>query len=297
MGIGNDSARFLIAAKEAGVEFSDTITLGRQWLFADAARLGPYSPDQAEGTSRGRSPWADAFLRNLGAVNLRCLDQSPFEGATLLYDLGSPLPPELHDTCDFLFDGGTLEHIYDFPVAVRNCMALLRRGGHMCLWTPANNECGHGFYQFSPELFFRLFSRRNGFQLRSLMLVEQRAFGSRWYAVRDPAAMGERVCCVNTHPLFLLVLAKKIAPIPESLSIYQSDYLVEWGAETEPASLETGNKRHGPGLKNALLRCVLACPGHIPRKIIRMYRSRVVYRLSNRKFFTPVKPETFVLAE
>jgi hypothetical protein len=34
--------------------------------------------------------------------------------------------------------------------------------------TPANNQMGHGFYQFSPELFFRVFSQENGYLLRAL---------------------------------------------------------------------------------------------------------------------------------
>ena len=36
---------------------------------------------------------------------------------------------------------------------------------HFVRITPANNFFGHGFYQFTPELFFRIFSAANGFEV------------------------------------------------------------------------------------------------------------------------------------
>jgi 2-polyprenyl-3-methyl-5-hydroxy-6-metoxy-1,4-benzoquinol methylase len=57
-----------------------------------------------------------------------------------------------------VFDGGTLEHIFDYPTAIKNCMKMVKPGGHLLLTTPANNWFGHGFYQFSPELFYSFVS-------------------------------------------------------------------------------------------------------------------------------------------
>ncbi|GHV03646.1 hypothetical protein AGMMS50229_03290 [Campylobacterota bacterium] len=42
-------------------------------------------------------------------------------------------------------------------------MELVKTGGHLILGTPIDNYYGHGFYQFSPELFFSLLDRDNGF--------------------------------------------------------------------------------------------------------------------------------------
>ena len=61
---------------------------------------------------------------------------------------------------DVVYDGGTLEHVFNFPVALRNAMELLRPGGRLfTIHTCANNLCGHGFYQFSRELFYRTLSQ------------------------------------------------------------------------------------------------------------------------------------------
>ena len=41
---------------------------------------------------------------------------------------------------------------------------MVKLGGHFIGVYPIDNFCGHGFYQFLPELFFRCFSQENGFE-------------------------------------------------------------------------------------------------------------------------------------
>ena len=59
--------------------------------------------------------------------------------------------------------------IFNFPVAIRNLMRMAKVGGQVFLTTPANNFCGHGFYQFSPELAYRIFALENGFEPASVV--------------------------------------------------------------------------------------------------------------------------------
>jgi hypothetical protein len=49
---------------------------------------------------------------------------------------------------------------FNFPVALANAMKMAKIGGHFAARTPANNQCGHGFYQFSPGLFYRIIGAR-----------------------------------------------------------------------------------------------------------------------------------------
>ena len=44
---------------------------------------------------------------------------------------------------------------------------MLTVGGSIFVNTPANNMMGHGFYQFSPELMYRIFAEANGFDPRT----------------------------------------------------------------------------------------------------------------------------------
>src|SRR5262249_48624985 len=124
--------------------------------------------------------FCEALLKHIGAVTVDSLDASDFEGATIIHDLNRPLPATLHGRFDVVFDGGTLEHVFNFPVALKECMALPRVGGHFLMCSPANNQMGHGFYQFSPELFWRVFSPNNGYELKALFMVPAFSEGQ-WY--------------------------------------------------------------------------------------------------------------------
>lgn len=79
-------------------------------------------------------------------------------------------------------------------------------GGHLVLQTVANNAFGHGFFQFSPEFFYRTLSPENGYEIERMVVVEDDIAWRRVgalnvpvgvagpeYAVIDPAEVGERV--------------------------------------------------------------------------------------------------------
>jgi len=51
----------------------------------------------------------------------------------------------------------------------------------MCI--PANGYCGHGYYQFSPDLFTDIFSEENGWILKHIYLTKFGLFGHRKWKV------------------------------------------------------------------------------------------------------------------
>src|SRR4029077_10267153 len=103
--------------------------------------------------------YADDFWNEfLDAESVETLDYSTYEGASIVHDLNSPVPASLHGRFDAVIEAGSLEHIFNFPMAIRNLMRMTKVGGWVFITTVANNLCGHGFYQFSPELIYRIFS-------------------------------------------------------------------------------------------------------------------------------------------
>ena len=158
------------------------------------------------------------------------VDASAYEQATLLHDMNLPWAegqPGL-GSYDAVLDFGCLEHVFDFPVAWRNCVALCRVGGHLFHSLPANNLSGHGFYQFSPELFFNLYQAKNGFELLGIWFA-LKADPRYWWQVADPAAVRHRVTLRNAHEVYMLVLAKKLAEVGPLPPPQQSDYAQsEW---------------------------------------------------------------------
>lgn len=241
MAIDTYGLPFLFAAKAAGVSFAKTGTLGRQGFFPDERtlqrcfdRLG--IAENARRFLAESQSYSEHFLTLLGATEICAIDNSSYEGAPVIHDMNQPIPPSLKNRFTTLIDGGVLEHIFNFPQAVTNCMEMIQIGGHFIGITTANNFTGHGFYQFSPELFFRIFSPENGFLTESVMLHETTP-NAEWYEVIDPEVLKRRVELVNGRPTYILIRAKKVSDGPIfSTTPQQSDYSRIWDRHSNGAT-------------------------------------------------------------
>ena len=221
MGLACSTVRFLLDAYDRGVSFKNTLTLGRTQLYLLPSEIrkvrrlaGRELSKSALQTKFGG--YADAFLKNLLSIEkLEILDYSDYQGASIIHDVNRSISPELEAKFDAVIDSGTIEHIFNFPVAIANCMKMVRLGGQLFIITVANNHCLHGFYQFSPELFFRLFKDCNGFHLERLLLLNHPFPGlelsstQRLYTVKDPYEARYRVGLVNDSPVMPLLEAER----------------------------------------------------------------------------------------
>jgi len=294
MGIVSSNAEFYLAARARGVDFTRTLTLGRQRLYVSPSELASlahrYRPDLIDRLAdlRPGEP-ADGFLtRFLDVRDLRALDHSDYEGAALTHDLNQPLPAELHEQFDAVIDSGTLEHVFNLPVAIASCMQLVKSGGTLFLSSPANNMCGHGFYQFSPELWFRLFKNVNGFTLTRLALVTHPFPGielsprQTWYDVTDPADLGARVPLMTATPAMLMLEAKRVEVTPILLTPpQQSDYVARWTAAAG------GSAPGGRGLIRSVFRRL---PPSAQAFVTGWYQRGLWCTLRNRRAFRRIPP-------
>jgi len=235
MGFDTNGVRFLLAAKASGVSFTRPAMIGRQKMHlmpqALAALLDhfghPESNQLAAELLQGER-FAEPFLRLLGAEDIASFDASEYEGATYVHDMNQSIPDSHKHKYSVVIDGGTLEHVFNFPVAIKNCMEMVEVNGYYLGITPANNFMGHGFYQFSPELYYRIFSPANGFITEQVFIFEDTP-NTQWVKLTDPDVLGKRVEMVNSKPAYLLVQARKIADRDIfSACPQQSDYASAW---------------------------------------------------------------------
>jgi SAM-dependent methyltransferase len=245
MGLDINAVQFLIAARKSGVQLGDVLMLGRQDLNVYPAKMRQVlsengCPSDLFNDGAPDTGYAEPCFRALGATNVRSMDVSAFEGAEFVHDLNRPIPQELKQRFDIVYDGGTLEHVFHFSVALQNCMEMVRPGGRLFIHTIANNYCGHGFYQFSPELFFRTLSPENGFEVERMVLHAMGPYGH-WFEVTDPQVIQSRVELISCLPMQLLIRAKRTAvKAVFEKPVQQSDFVPRWkepaehGAETEP---------------------------------------------------------------
>ena len=254
-----DGIAFLIASRRLGADYGETLTLGRQSLLTDHSRLRAAFREGGEPIGRraarqlvvdGRG-YGEPLLRHLGARTVESLDASDYEGATLIHDLNQPLPEDLRQRFSVVLDGGTLEHIFNYPIALESALRAVRPGGHFIGITPTNGYLGHGFYQLSPEVLYRVLA--HGFAVK-LMLLRPVHARSHWRLVPDPVSVGSRVVWRSAWPTLLYVLAKRVDDEIEIGSVMQSDYeQLAWkadGASTaladEPRRLRTAVRSRMP---------------------------------------------------
>jgi hypothetical protein len=176
-------------------------------------------------------PYAEELFKYFGAVTADSIDYSDYEGANIIHDMNTPVPDRLKNRYDCVWDGGTLEHVFNYPVAIKNCMDMVKTGGHLILETPCNNMFGHGFYQFSPELFFSLLDTHNGFSDTKIFMQDD---FNRWHEVIPPKIIKIRTSiCIRKKPALLFVISKKINDVPDTVSVLQSDYVESWNSKKD----------------------------------------------------------------
>jgi hypothetical protein len=267
------AARFLMEARESGVNFDRTLTLGRQglltsplWLARELAARGHLDRGQRSAWARriSRRPYvADELYTALGARQLDVLDNSDYEGASVIHDLNKPVPDRLHSSFDVVFDGGSLEHVFEFPTALRSVMSMVKAGGHLIVGTPTNNLSGHGFYQFSPEVFYRALGPQSGFKVERMVVVEYdqvtgTAFGrlpffaelvGAHYEVKDSVLKGGRqISFTSRNPTMLFVRARRVAERPLLADAPQQGvWAAQWNEHDEGSRVGAELATSAPG--------------------------------------------------
>jgi len=104
----------------------------------------------------------DDMFKQLGFTEVNSLDYYPHEKPTFMLDLNRPIPSEYKSNYDLIYDGGTMEHCFNVPMVLENTIKYLKKGGTVIHVNPMSGQVGHGFYQFSPTLYFDFYAA-NGF--------------------------------------------------------------------------------------------------------------------------------------
>jgi len=227
MGIEYNAVRILKLAKSKNIIFDKVATIGRQGLHMKLKNIEKLL--EGDLSSLQDQTYSENLFKILGAKVIDSFDYSNYENCTFVCDMNKAIDDKFKNKYDLVFDGGTLEHVFNFPVAIKNCMEMLKVDGYFISVTCCNNFPGHGFYQFSPELFFRIFNQENGFEILNLFISENNI----WYEVKNPEEVKSRVIFRNNHETSLLVFAKKVAEKNIfQLYPYQSDYVSLWKDQT-----------------------------------------------------------------
>jgi len=220
MAIDRDTLKFLLHLQLSLVG-KRVLTIGRMEWYG--GKLGIEALNRKFKSNSVPSKYADFVFNVLGSKRVDSLDYSAYEGATIQHDLNVPVPEELHNQFDFILDSGTLEHVYNCQEAILSYMKMCKVGGSLVLVLPANNQMGHGFYQFSPEFFYRTLCENQGFKVVEMLLRTGNGFG-KWFEIKDPKKIGARQEIKTYTRTMLFIHAVKTNDVSRYASAIQSDY-------------------------------------------------------------------------
>ena len=278
MGLDFSTAEFLYSNAKRGISLGRLLVLGRQLVHMTSQQTDKVK--HWTGLRLQPAGFADDFFRALGATSISFLDYSDYEGADVLHDLNQPLASQLHGRFDTVIDGGTLEHVFNFPIALKSCMEAVNEGGRLMIFTPANNQMGHGFYQFSPELFYRALSPNYGFEVERLLLRH----AGLWYEANDPAVIRAHAEAATPKPASIFVSALRT----RSVSVFepwpiQSDYPAQW------SKLKRASGTGMPSMKDRLVsQFPVLAEIQLSWRSFKDAKARRLWRLSNRSFFRKI---------
>ncbi len=197
-------------------------------------KVHQYYPDLSIEELRGKDGFAENFFQKIGFDQVDSIDFSDFEGASIVADLGGQIPEEYHGQFDFVYDGGTCEHVFELANAYRNIDRLLKPGGVFMAHSPSNNFVTHGFFQISPEVVYGFWVKAMGYEALTVKLIPSklRNIGQE-YGVSNPLESNRRMVMRRRPapgmPLLLDYAVRK--PLDGSTShnrAMQSDYVVRW---------------------------------------------------------------------
>ena len=174
MGISKAGVKMLLKEASQRPLTGSVLTLGKQGIWITFKTLQKISNDfgvaikdpgeitlsyNPEG--RAKNCISDECLfKSLGFSECKSLDISDCEGADYIFDLNQPkLPPDLRERFDVIIDGGTFEHLFHIPNAFKCIWGMLRPGGRIVHIAPSSNHMDHGFYMFSPILFWEFYTQ------------------------------------------------------------------------------------------------------------------------------------------
>jgi len=228
MGLDFHGFQFLRYVHENFGDFGSTLTLGRQEVH-----LSPTDKRILKSFDLEYKWLEEILLGYLGSSQVDSLDYSDYECASIIHDLNSPIDNQkkFHTVVDL----GTLEHVFDIKTSISNIIKLVENDGLIIHVLPANNYSGHGFYQFSPELFLSLYKEKNGFCDTQVLLAEMNQ-RSKWYKVL-PLKPGERLNLASKNFMIVLVVTR-LKERAKNLEVFQSDYESLWKDEVPDFSMK-----------------------------------------------------------
>jgi hypothetical protein len=219
MGIGNHELYFLKYISK-NISFKSVATIGRLLLVSDSKDI-----KEIFCTNKEYEGYCENFFKEeLNSLEIESYDFDSYEKADHIFDFNLELKnPKVYD---LVIDFGSMEHIFNVAQVIKNICNLCNEGGYILHANPCSNLSGHGFYQFSPEFYYSVYSEENGFEDTEVFLAEyteDNRHVNYWYKSTKPKD-GKRIEFYSDCAVGALVITKKKQK-KSNIKVIQSDYV------------------------------------------------------------------------
>jgi hypothetical protein len=222
MGVDLTSFNAILHSLQYVIEWKQALTLGRQEIHRPPEviwrLLRKYNKSLSDISIQG---FVENMFTEFGFGKVDSLDANNYEGASIIHDMNFKISDNLRSKYNYIYDGGTTEHIFNIPRVLQNVIDMLAVGGIYCSVTCNNNFSGHGLYQFSPELFYATFCSKYGMRIIDLFIAENETEINNWLSQRPSStyANGRNLTKFDSFKeIYIIIIAQKISEDYELLS-------------------------------------------------------------------------------
>ena len=219
MGIDYTGLEALLHSLKYINKMQNALTIGRQEIHIYSNRTFDSCLDKYFLPTlkyRNYSGFCENFLKDIGFEIIDSIDNSNFEGASIIHNMNTPISSDFKKY-DYVLDLGTTEHIFNTPQVCENIINLLNVGGIYLAVTPNNNLSGHGMYQFSPEFYLSAFSKKYGMEVQQLYIGKSGSGIENWINVNNYGNGRNTSHFSGNEQVYNIAIIKKISNIREIL--------------------------------------------------------------------------------
>jgi hypothetical protein len=184
MGITLNAAFLMMIEGQRRPYSGSVLQLGRQNVLLNYAQLEylahvtryPLTPIDVEQPGVWLND--EQFFTALGFSEIHSMEYGTTENASYRWDLNYPVTASWHEQYDFIYDGGTIEHVFHVPNALESICYMLKVNGRVFHESAASGSIDHGFYALQPTLFHDYYLAQ-GFQ-NNLLTVSKLNHATMW---------------------------------------------------------------------------------------------------------------------
>ena len=209
----------LLSHQYVKIKNTDILTLGRQQIHIECKdinnSLNKYNFSHLVDKFNYYDFSENLFRQLLNGDCVDSIDNSKYEDASIIYNLNLPYNPS--KKYQYIYDGGTIEHIFNIPQVIENVINMLDIDGLFVSVTCNNNFSGHGMYQFSPEFFLSSLNKKYGMEIEAIYIGRVHTCFNEWIDVNDYKDGSNCSKFDTNEPVYILTIARKISDNRENL--------------------------------------------------------------------------------